>query len=342
MSWLLAKAAPPLIGAPGPLLKAVLGAPPVNDEGHPLDLHTWALLRARYALGLPETADQTVLEAREASHAKTDLVGGPRLPVRRVEELRVPGPGGDIPARFYQQHDSTPLLVYLHGGGWVVGSPDTHDHLCRRLCRQASVSVLSVHYRLAPEHRFPAGLQDAVAAWTWALSQAPSLRVDPTRAALGGDSAGANLTAAAVLELRQHGLRLPAVQLLFYPATDLHLRQSSHQSFAEGYLITHRDMLWYIDHYVRGPEDLDHPRASICQEPDLSGLPRAIVRTAGFDPLRDEGRQHAERLTVAGVEVDYADAHGLVHGWANMAGIIPEAELAVEEVAERLGVWLRE
>jgi acetyl esterase len=212
-----------------------------------------------------------------------------------------------------------PGLVFFHGGGWVLGSLDSHDGICRWLARNAGVTVVAVDYRLAPEHPFPASSEDATAATRWVLERAPSLGIDPARVAVGGDSAGGNLAAVAAQALRGDRLR-PAFQLLVYPATDLTRSHPSHKHFSSGYFLTKASIDWYRDHFAPDPATHTDPRGSPLFAPDLSGLPPAFVVTAGFDPLRDEGRAYADKMRAANVAVEYACVEGAIHGVLSMAG----------------------
>jgi acetyl esterase len=241
------------------------------------------------------------------------------IPVARVTNLSIPGPAGPIPARHYRATETdAPLLVFYHGGGMSIGDLDTHDDLCRLICRDGGVHVLSIDYRLAPEHKAPAAPDDAFAAYRWAVDHAAELGADPTRVAVGGDSAGGNLAALVSQRARNEGTRLPALQLLFYPVTTYSGETRSQTLFAEGYFLTKRDIDWFRANYLDGADVYAaDPRVSPLMADDFSGLPPALVLTAGFDPLRDEGNQYAEALRAAGVTVDHREFGSLVHGFAN-------------------------
>jgi acetyl esterase len=287
---------------------------------------------------------RSVEQARAENRAEVPVVCGPPRPMARVEAIAIPGPGSDIPARLYvalgAPRPPQPLLVYYHGGGWVIGDLDSHDSVCRFLAEHSGCRVLSVGYRLAPEHPFPIPLEDAVAAFAWAHGHAAELGADPGRVAVGGDSAGGNLSTALCLQNRESGDPQPAMQLLLYPVTDAVGGQQSRDTFAEGFLLTRNDMEWFEDHYIPDGIDEADPRASMMRAEDVSGLPPAYVATAGFDPLRDEGEIYAARMRDAGVPVVLQRQHGLIHGFANLTAICPSARAAMLEVAGALRMGL--
>jgi acetyl esterase len=261
--------------------------------------------------------------------------------VGRVVELRAMGPAGDIPVRLYRplgssEGDRVPVLVYFHGGGFTIGDLDTHDVPCREFANLARCAVVSVDYRLAPEHKFPAAFDDAVAATNWVHGHADALGVDAERLAVGGDSAGGNLAAGVAIALRDtRGPRI-AMQTLIYPATDMVADMPSHLTFAEGYMLTRDAILWFKDNYLRGPGDERDWRASPLRAGDLAGLPPAYVITAGFDPLLDEGRAYADRLRAAGVRVTYECFEGMIHGFVAMGGAIAAAHHAIYRASQGL------
>ena len=222
-----------------------------------------------------------------------------------------------------------PVLVYFHGGGWTIGDLDTHDVLCRQLCRAAEVAVVSVDYRLGPEHRFPAAVDDCIAATRWLQREGAALGLDAARLAVGGDSAGGNLAAVVALALRDAGDAVPAFQLLIYPATDQRAIAPSHTTNGQGYLLTADSVAYYRGQYLPEPAQWSDWRASPLLAADLSRLPPALVLTAGFDPLRDEGRQYADALSAAGNRVQYVCFERQVHGFITMSKILDEARTAV-------------
>jgi len=260
-------------------------------------------------------------------------------------DTRCEGPHGAVPLRVYRplgagatptKGSTLPALVYYHGGGWTIGDLDTHDVLCRELCNGSGAVVVAVDYRMGPEHRFPAAVDDCLAATQWVHRQASELGIDPSRLAVGGDSAGGNLAAVVAIAARD-GDTLPiAYQLLIYPATDMRRGHPSHTTNGSGYLLTTETIGYYHDHYIADPaHDLDW-RASPLLHPDLSRLPPALVLTAGFDPLRDEGFDYANRLVGAGNRATYVCFERQIHGFITMGKVIDEANAAVTLCAGEL------
>lgn len=262
----------------------------------------------------------------------------------RVDELEVPVAGGSIAARAYtpkgvaaRDQNSAPALVYFHGGGWVVGSLETHDRLCRVLARRARCKVVAVAYRLAPEHPFPTPVEDALAAFRWIAGNAGTLGIDPVRIAVGGDSAGGNLSAALCQMARDAGDNVrPCFQLLIYPATDFAGDYPSRTANAEGYLLTEALIAWFGEHYKCGWEALEDPRLSPLRAAALKELPPALVVTAGYDPLHGEGAAYARALNAAGVAAKHRDYPGMLHGFFNFGGAVKVADAAVGEAAADL------
>jgi acetyl esterase len=326
------------------LQRALFGQPPRLD-GQELapDIHT--LLRLAERTGETSLVEgRTVEQARAENREGVPIVTGKPRPVARVEALTIPGRDGEIAARLYvalgAPRPPQPLLVYYHGGGWVIGDLDTHDGACRFLAEFGGCRVLSVDYRLAPEHPFPAPVEDAMAAFDWAVGNAGQLGADPTRIAVGGDSAGGNLAAAVCLQARENGGPRPRLQLLLYPVTDAVGGQASRDTFAEGFLLTRNDMDWFERHYIPDGCRADDPRISMMRAPDLDDLPPAYIATAGFDPLRDEAETYAARLREAGVKVALRRHPGLIHGFANLTAICPSASGAMHEAAGALRMGL--
>jgi acetyl esterase len=225
------------------------------------------------------------------------------------------------------------VLVYYHGGGWVIGSIESHDGLCARLATDARCTVVSVDYRMAPEHPFPAAVDDATDAFRWARGHALELEGDPTRVAVGGDSAGGNLAAVVSQQCAEGGEPGPSLQLLIYPATDLSRQSPSYTTYGEGFYLTRARMEWFKDIYIPVEERAD-VRASPLRSKALSRQPPALVITAGFDPLCDEGRAYADALEAAGVAVTYKNYQGLIHGFASMVGLVPAARAAYDDFVE--------
>ena len=258
--------------------------------------------------------------------------------VGQTQDLSIPGPDGEIPVRIYtpEGEGPHPILVYFHGGGWVIGSIETHDGTCRDLCAGASALVISVDYRLAPENRFPAAPEDCYAATLWAAKEAASLGGDPDRIAVGGDSAGGNLAAVTALMVRDRGGPALCHQLLIYPVTDHSFNTLSYEENREGYFLTRELMEWFWTKYL--PDDLtgNDPLASPLRAGDLSELPSATVLTAEFDPLRDEGELYAERLKQAGVDTQLTRYDGLFHGFFGMGVVMDRAQDAMNETVRAL------
>ena len=287
----------------------------------------------------PKDARQLFRETRPASTPTPPQIG-------MVRDLTADGPLGPIPLRVYRPAGvpaSTPLavLVFFHGGGWVIGDLETHDVLCRQLTAGSGVSVVSVDYRLAPEHKFPAAVDDAWAATRWVVAHAGELAVDASRLAVGGDSAGGNLAAVVALLARDKGAPAIAVQVLIYPVTDLVGETRSYRDFAEGYLLTREGMRWFIAHYLTAEAEAVDWRASPLRAQSLAGLPPALIVTAGFDPLRDEGEAYAERLRDAGVRVDSVCYGGMIHGFVPMGRLLDTAGRAISLIAGSLSQALR-
>ena len=286
---------------------------------------------------LPLTEARAVFLASAQAHRGTP----PELGA--VSDLSLTCSNGTLNARLYVPNTAThlrPTLLYFHGGGFVLGSVDSHDALCRHLAAASGVQVLSVDYRLAPEHKFPAALDDALAAARWLLNNYVTLDADPERLAIGGDSAGANL-ATAVCRLLSP-LETPALrhQTLIYPMIDLRLALPSHAMFGEGYRLTAALLHWFVASYLRSSDQASDPRISPLLTSDLRGLPPALVLTAGFDPLRDEGRAYADALSKAGVQTQHVCFEDMIHGFCNMPGSLTRAREAVTLVGKTLATAL--
>jgi acetyl esterase len=258
--------------------------------------------------------------------------------VARVENRTVPGPDGEIPVRIYWPRvaQSGGVLVFFHGGGWVLCDLDSHDGTCRALTDGAGCITVSVDYRLAPEYRFPAAPEDCFAATRWVAANARALGADPARVAIGGDSAGGNLTAAVALMARERGGPELVHQLMVYPVTDMAFQTASMKENAEGYMLTADSMVWFRDQYLAQARDARDPLASPLLAKDLSGLPAATVITAEFDPLRDEGEAYGARLRQAGVATDVRRYDGVIHGFFGMAELLPQARTAIGQACANL------
>jgi acetyl esterase len=307
-----------------------------------LDPQARALIDLMVERGVPPTHTLTPAQARQFYRERRSFTQADLRPLPEVRELSAPGPQGPIALRLYRPDGApataAPALVYFHGGGWVIGDLDTHDVLCRELAHQSGRVVLAVDYRLGPEHRFPGAVDDCVAAARWVLAQATALGLDPRRIAVGGDSAGGNLSAVVCLALREAGAA-PALQgqLLIYPATDMRAVAPSHTHNGQGYLLTRDTIAYFRALYIEQSAQWADWRASPLLHPDLSQLPPALVLTAGFDPLRDEGRQYADALSGAGTPCQCVCFERQIHGFITMTRVLDEARSAVALCAQ----WLR-
>ena len=272
----------------------------------PLDPKVKEFLDLMQAMNLPPLQTFPAEVARRGVLQEFERNPWPKTPVAHTEDRLIEGHGGPLPIRIYtpQGTGPFPILMYFHGGGWVICNIETHDAVCRDLCAGASCVVVSVDYRLAPEHKFPAAPEDCLAATRWASANASSIGGDPTRMAVSGDSAGGNLAAATTLRIRDEGGPALRGQVLIYPVTTHYSRATrSHVENGEGYFLTQATMVWFMDHYLRDAADAQNEHACPLLARDLRGLPPAFVLTAEFDPLRDEGLEYAERLRAAGVPV---------------------------------------
>lgn len=334
-----------ICGLPPWLLRRLFGRP-VQIDGQTLAPDIQALLGMAKLAGAESFTEGVPVEtARRNRLLEAEVVAErPQLAMAQVGAVEIPGPAGTIAARHYVPNgsptESAPLLVYYHGGGWVIGDLDTHDAPCRFLAANSGAQVLAIDYRLSPEHPFPAAVEDAFAAYAWASANAAGLGCDPARIAVGGDSAGANLAAVASLLARDAGLSLPAMQLLIYPVTVADEEMPSRDLFGDGFLLSRPDMDFFESHYLPAGTDRSDPRVSILRADDLSGLPPAYLAIAGFDPLRDEGVAFAERLRDAGVPVSLRLHPGLVHTFANLTDICPTARQAMLEAVGALRMGL--
>lgn len=300
-----------------------------------LDPQARALLDLITERGLPPTHTLAPEEARRVYRERRFFTQPEAPALAEVRELAAPGPQGPIPLRLYRPAAAAqpaPVLVYFHGGGWTIGDLDTHDVLCRQLAQGAGCAVVAVDYRMGPEHRFPAAVIDAEAATRWLQAQAADLGLDTSRLALGGDSAGGNLAAVVALLLRDGSAAAPAprLQLLIYPGTDMRCTAPSHTHNGQGYLLTADTIAYFRGHYIADPTQYADWRASPLLHPRLADLPPALVLTAGFDPLRDEGRQYADALSAAGTPAQYVCFERQIHGFITMGRVIAEANTAVD------------
>jgi acetyl esterase len=312
-----------LLALPDPVLCAIVPSPVIRD-GQRLHVEAQVALKLLELTGEPPLEGLSPGEARARVARDAAVFEGPKIPIDRVDQLELQGAEGPLAARLYVPDGAPPeasatqgLLVYFHGGGFVVGDLATHDNVCRFLARGAGVRVLSVDYRRAPEHRFPAALEDAVAAFRHAAERASEFGADRGRVAVAGDSAGANLAAGVARLAAGGGGPVPAFQLLFYPWLDLAQERRSHSLFAQGFYLSTAELRWYKRHYLLEDSQAFDPRCSPLHADDLAGVAPAYVVTAGFDPLRDEGEEYAARLRRAGVRVALRRQSGLIHGFIN-------------------------
>jgi acetyl esterase len=293
--------------------------------------------------GMTFTADATPEGRRAVMTAATANPAFPKHPVHEVTDRTIPGPAGPIPVRVFRPSAATglPVILWFHGGGWVTGNLDTHDQLGRLLADQSGAVVVSVDYRLAPEAKFPAAADDCLAAYRWALEHADEVGGDASRVAIGGDSAGGNLAAVVALDARELGFPQPRLQLLVYPVTDYEFDSAAMMDNAKGYFLEVEGMRWFWEHYARTPADYDDPRFSPLRAADLSGLARAVVVTAEFDPLRDQGEAYGMRLSRAGVPTEVVRADGLIHGFFGMHDFMPPGrdawDISVAALREAFG-----
>ena len=331
-----------LFRRPGVALRLLGDPPDVWVDGRRLNRGLQLLLAAQERLGM--RGPVTDWERARSEMRRLVKLSSPVPDAVSAVDRRVPGPGGDIPVRVYRPHGTPgplPVMVFLHGGGFAVGDLDTHDPTCRLLAVGARCVVVSVDYRLAPEHRFPAAVDDSVAAYEWVLDNPAEVGGVPGVVGVMGDSAGGNLAAAVCLEARRLGLAQPAVQCLIYPLTDARLVTESYQTFAVGFGLDLEGVELYRDTYARSDADWVDPRMSPQLADDFSGLAPALIVTAGFDVLRDDGRAYADALAAAGVPVTYRCVDDMIHGFHAML-FLPEAEAVAREVADAVGVMLLE
>jgi acetyl esterase len=308
-----------------------------------LDPDAAAVFKAFQDAGRPPYESGTPAEAREL-YLKGRAVSNPEPPeLKSVRPLAIPSPAGSIAARIFtpmtlrQTAGLAPCLVFFHGGGWVIGDLDSHDVVCRKLAEAGQLIVISVDYRLAPEHKFPAAVEDAITATAWIAGNARQLGIDPAKLSVGGDSAGGNLAAVVSLAARDGDGPAIAGQVLIYPATDFAMTHPSHHEPETSILLTHSVIKWFSDHYLNGAADAADWRASPARATTLAGLPPAYVLTAGADPLRDEGDEYAHRLKDAGVPVTYRSFPGQFHGFITMGKLLQQANVAAAEI----GDWLK-
>jgi acetyl esterase len=317
-------------------LRLAGGAPRVVD-GNTLEPQAQLLIALGERLDPLRPCDVPLSEARRTLERSGHVVAGPLRPMARVYDRTTDAAHRQVPVRIYvpsgltaEPHASdandAPALLFFHGGGFALGSVDSHDPLCRELADGARRIVVSVDYARSPEHKFPAAVDDAIASFEWLHTHARELGVDPARIAVAGDSAGGNLSAVLTNALRRAGGAMPEAQVLIYPATDMTRSMRSHALFREGFFLDERTIAWFTEHYLRSRDDEKNPLASPLFEPELRGLPRSMVITAGFDPLRDEGDAYAAKLAAAGVRVEHVRELGMFHGYLSTTGGVTAAQ----------------
>jgi acetyl esterase len=288
----------------------------------------------------PKMWELSATDARAAFAALMQLAGPKDVPIGKVVNVKANGPAGDISLRSYSPVASVdeplPTLVYFHGGGFVIGDLDTHDGLCRMFANEASVRVIAVDYRLAPEHKFPAAVEDAYAALQWVEANAAALGVDANRLAVGGDSAGGALAAIVAQMSKESGASALAFQMLLFPVTQVGGSTRSLQERAEGFFLEKATLDWFFGHYLDAGADKTDPRLSPLLARDFAGLPPAYVMIAGYDPLHDEGLAYAEKLRAGGVSVTLADYPDLIHDFIYLQAVLPQAGEAVRTAAAAL------
>lgn len=332
------------LNLPDPFLKALGRSRLKPVDGRILDSQLAALLKLDELMGTSDPSQYPPPVSRQRMRESIQVVASPPLKNVQSRDFDIPGPAGAIPARYYEPDEinpSSPLVLYMHGGGWALGDLDTHDSFCRLIASKSNVRVVAIDYRLAPEHPFPAAPDDCVAAFRWLAAHAADFGGDPKRIAVMGDSAGGNLSAVVALETRKDAIR-PALQVLIYPGTAGSRELPSRTKLGDGYMLTKKAIDWFRGHYMPEGVDAQNTRYAVLFAEDLGDAPRALVYTAGFDPLRDEGEAYADRLRDAGVATKYLCFDSMIHGFVNMEGACAAAAEAVESLCADVGRTLRE
>ncbi len=327
-----------VLALPRPALRRIAGAP-VRIDGQELALQAQALLRLQGLAGRTRLTADTAVKARAGMAEATAIMRGTPTPGVEVTEHGIPASWGAMGARLYRPDDVTGtsgLMVFYHGGGWVIGDLDSHDDVCRFLAAHTGIRVLAIDYRLAPENPFPAAVDDALEAYQWALDHADELGSSPDSISVGGDSAGGNLAAVVAQQATRAGIKKPVLQMLIYPAVDASVRRRSRELFGNGFLLTDGDMDWFMNSYQPDVTRRGDPRVSVLLADDLGDQPPAYVVTAGFDPLRDEGEEYVRRLREAGVQVVHRRFDDLIHGFANLLGAGGRFQEAMFEIVGSL------
>ncbi len=306
-----------------------------------LNLEAERLLQIRKEFNAPDVADCTVDEARNIFTSMPTWLRGESAEVGSVEDLQLDGLNGSFDVRVYTPPEASgpprPVLVYLHGGGWVIGNVDSHDGVCRHFCRQGNWVVVSVDYRLAPEAQYPTAVEDCWTAMQWVQAHATKWGGDPEKIIVGGDSAGGNLAAVVTHRARDRGGVRIAAQVLIYPATDMTCAHESQQRYGEDLLLTRRSIDWFKGHYLPAGQDLRDPEASPLFADDFRDLPPAVLVTAGFDPLIDEGHAYGEKLSAAGMTVSERCWEGMIHGFVTNLGLMPQAGECLDWIVAEVG-----
>lgn len=317
----------------------ILAGPPVTVDGRTLDARTQWLLQLLGRSGQAPIGKTSVAEARAGYDAFMLEMGGRPAPIGEIVDRTIEGPAGRLRVRLYRPPSGVarllPAILYFHGGGWVMGSPEGYDLVCRYVCARAGCVLVAVDYRLAPEHKFPAAIDDAVAAFRWLAADAVGLGIDPARIVIAGDSTGGNIAAVAA-QLLRHEARPPCLQWLIFPATDLGLDSASYKSCGEGFMMTRAAMEWFRGHYLNDRGEIEDPRVSPLRAADLAGVAPALIFTNGIDPLRDEGHAYADRLAAAGVKTIHREFESLIHGFIGLRGAIHAAARAMDDMVAGL------
>ncbi|SKA39233.1 acetyl esterase [Enhydrobacter aerosaccus] len=317
----------------------LVAGPPVVVDGRTLDSRTQWFLKLLALSGQRPLSMLGVAKARAEVDTFMAVMGGRAAPVGEIVDRIIPAAAGPLRLRLYRPAGSVarllPTILFFHGGGFVIGSLEGYDLACRYFCARSGCAVLAVDYRLAPEHKFPAGIEDGLAAFRWLAAEGPTCGLDPARIILAGESAGGTIAAVVAQEVRG-APQMPCLQWLIYPAMDFEEERTSHVSCGSGFLLTRPDLEWFRDLYLDGLGQVSDPRVSPLRAGDLSGLPPALVFTAGFDPLRDEGQAYADRLTAAGVRTIHREFDSLIHGFVCMRGALPAAARAMDDMVAGL------
>jgi acetyl esterase len=318
---------------------SLLAGAPITVDGRTLDTRTQWFLQLLARSGQQPLYRLGVQQARAEFDMFQTVMSGRPAPVGEIVDRTIAGPAGRLRVRIYRPSGSVarllPTILYFHGGGWTIGSLEAYDLPCRFFAARTGCALVAVDYRLAPEHKFPAAIDDAVAAYRWLAAEAIGLGIDPARIVVAGDAAGGNIATVAARLLREEA-RPPCLQWLIYPVTDLGMDSPSYTSCGNGFLLTRAGMEWARGHYLNDPSEADDPRVSPLRANDLAGLPPALIYTAGFDPLRDEGQAYADRLSAAGVKTIHREFESLIHGFAGMRGALQAAARAMDDMVAGL------